>query len=48
MGKKLKEFGGVIGFYILIILCIFLISNQNNYLSQKPKGVNINQVGMHK
>ena len=46
--KKLKEFGGVIGFYILIILCIFLISNQNNYLNHNPKGVNINQVGINK
>ncbi len=46
--KKLKEIGGVIGFYILIVLCIFLISNHNNNLNEKPKGIYIKQVAINK
>lgn len=43
MKNKIKEYKGVIGFYLIIILCIFLISTNNNYLNNhNPEGIKIN------
>ena len=48
--KKIKEYKGVIIFYLLIILCVFVVSNQNG--AMKPadniKKVRINNVALNK
>ena len=49
MKKKIKEYKGVIIFYLLIILCVFVISNQNGQMkSSNNHSVRINNVSINK
>ena len=44
--KKIKEYRGVIIFYLIIVLCIYMISNNNINANNSYKQVNINKVGI--
>ncbi len=49
MKNKIKEFKGVVLFYLLIILCIFMISNNNSHLKeQKNPRINMPSVTLKK
>lgn len=50
MKKKIKEYKGVIIFYLLIILCVFVISNQNGQMKSPNNNhsVRINHVSINK
>ncbi len=41
MKNKIKEYKGVILFYLIIIMCIFLISNNNINLNGHDKSLTV-------
>lgn len=46
--KKIKEYRGVILFYLLIITCIYLISNHNIIANNTYHNMDISKVGIKK